>query len=251
MKVGWLADAPGYIGGAELTQAEFRAKAPKDVEVIDCPPSGVVAGLDTYVIHNCSTYDHTALEAIGKAPVVKYVNDCWPFGDPHLRDHLLEKATLIFTSPLHVARFPHEIKTKDVREIPPALDLDRFRTQANGDRQGNVCIGRMAYGKGVDLLVDYGEPVDVYSTVPVATRGGVTYKGQILPEEVPDTLAHYKTFVFLPTALEPFGRAVVEAWAAGCELILNRNVGSRHYIESDQEALTNAGERFWDVVCGW
>src|SRR4051812_1558586 len=101
MKVGWLADAPGYVGGAELTQAEFRAKAPKDVEVIDCPQTGVVVGLDAYVIHNCATYDHMAVDAIGNAPVTKYVNDCWPYGDRFLREHLLENATLIFTSPLH------------------------------------------------------------------------------------------------------------------------------------------------------
>ena len=37
MRVGWIADDPGYVGGAELTQAEFRAAAPEGVEVVDCP----------------------------------------------------------------------------------------------------------------------------------------------------------------------------------------------------------------------
>jgi hypothetical protein len=39
MRVGWLADVPDLPGGAEFTQAEFRAAAPEHVEIIDCPPA--------------------------------------------------------------------------------------------------------------------------------------------------------------------------------------------------------------------
>ena len=38
MRVGWLHDDPGYVGGAELTMREFRDAAPKGVRVVDCPP---------------------------------------------------------------------------------------------------------------------------------------------------------------------------------------------------------------------
>ena len=41
MRVGWLFDQGEAIGGAELTQAEFRAAAPDGVEVIDCPPDQI------------------------------------------------------------------------------------------------------------------------------------------------------------------------------------------------------------------
>jgi hypothetical protein len=39
---------------------------------------------------------------------------------------------------------------------------------------------------------------------------------------MPALLAQYETFVFLPTVIEPFGRLVAEAWAAGCELVVER-----------------------------
>jgi hypothetical protein len=55
-RVGWLADEAGYIGGAELTTAEFRAAAPEGVEIVDCPPGAVVKGLRRYVIQNCVLY---------------------------------------------------------------------------------------------------------------------------------------------------------------------------------------------------
>jgi hypothetical protein len=232
MKVGWLYDDPGYLGGAEMTQAEFRAAAPKGVEVVDCRPGNVVSGLDRYVIHNCVHYSGQDLAA-ADGPRVKYLNDVWPDGDPLVRREVLSTAHVIFTSPLHRERF-YSVPRSSV--IPPALDLARFRAAKNGHRKGAVCVARLAYGKGLERLVDYPEPVDVFTDLP--------------PEQVAPTLARYARFVFLPTALEPFGRAVVEAWAAGLEVIINRNVGARYFIEEDQPALESASEDFWRVVCG-
>ena len=57
----------------------------------------------------------------------------------------------------------------------------------------------MSYGKGVELLAEYPEPVDVWSTVPLTSEGSLRYRG---PSEDPaKTLAQYERFVFLPTAL--------------------------------------------------
>lgn len=131
--------------------------------------------------------------------------------------------------------------------IPPALDLAPFEAVANQNhRSGAVCVGRMAYGKGLQLLAEYDEPVDVYSTVPVRSEGSVRYQGA--SENVAETLSKYETFVFLPQAMEPFGRAVVEAWAAGLTLVVNKNVGAMHWIVNDQIALRTAAEDFWAVV---
>lgn len=251
MRVGWLADEAGYIGGAELTQAEFREAAPKDVEVVSCPPGGVVKGLDAYVIHNCNSYKLPEIKRL-RAPLIKYVHDLWPAGDPTLRAHLLRRARLIFTSPLHVAKFPHRIRTgAQLREIPPALDLGRFMSglgSNGGERSGCVCVGRMSYGKGIENLVEYPEPVDVYSSVPVSSRGSLRYRGALAPEVMPSVLAGYERFVFLPTAIEPFGRAVVEAWAAGLELEVNRNVGALDVIRESPETLMTAAGDFWRVI---
>ena len=63
----------------------------------------------------------------------------------------------------------------------------------------------------------------------------------------PEILGRYERFVFLPTTVEPFGRAVVEAWAAGCELIVNRNVGALHWLENPAGLRTAAAD-FWSLV---
>jgi len=65
---------------------------------------------------------------------------------------------------------------------------------------------------------------------------------------MPGLLASYKRFVFLPTVIEPFGRVVAEAWAAGCEVVTNNLVGAKWWIENNPGALETAAEDFWRVV---
>ena len=69
-----------------------------------------------------------------------------------------------------------------------------------------------------------------------------TYQG------MPALLARYSTFVYLPMVIEPFGRVVAEAWAAGCEVITNELVGARYWIEQDPGALETTAGDFWDLV---
>jgi len=58
MNVGWLADSFDVQGGAELTQAEFRAAAPAGVQAVEVQPGALekLAGCDTVCIHNCVTF---------------------------------------------------------------------------------------------------------------------------------------------------------------------------------------------------
>lgn len=222
MKVGWLHRDPGYLGGAELTMAEFAKAAPADVELIHNEPD---ADCDEWVIGNWR----------GERPDgIRYVHD--------MGGGFTERDCLIFCSPLQRDHY-----MADGYVIPPAVDLTPFEAVANGNhRAGAVCIGRMAYGKGLQRLAEYEEPVDVYSSVPVTSEGNARYQGPAV--DVAETLARYQRFVFAPDALEPFGRAVVEAWAAGLELHVNRNVGALHFIRNDQDALRTAARDFWEVV---
>ena len=48
----------------------------------------------------------------------------------------------------------------------------------------------------------------------------VTYKGELPHSEVVSTLSHYDLF-FLPTCGENFGHAIVEAWQAGCPVLIS------------------------------
>lgn len=249
MKVGWLHDggnADGTQGGAELTQAEFKAAAPDGVEIVDCPTGGVVEGLDRYVVHNCVTYRPEDVWPIeGRA--VKYLHDVWPHGDLSVKASLLKSAKLVCCSPLQRDR----LGLSEAEAIPPPVDLARFRAAAreNGsERRGAIAVGPwMNHGKAPHLAAEWAKGnggLDFVGGGPLAPAGSF----QVPYESMPALFTKYRTFVHLPTVLEPFGRTVVEAWAAGCQIVTNRLVGARWWIEEQPEALETAAEDFWKLV---
>lgn len=251
MKVAFIMDPgnqDGSYGGAELTMKEFSLAAPEGVEFDKDDP-------DVFIVGNCTTVPADIIEKFEGKRVVRYWNDVDPHSDPELRAWFLENATNIFTSPLHLERFPFEVHGCPSL-VPPPVDLEAFRpsrqVKRNTERKGAVAIG--AYqnpGKGGQAITEWGrenEGIDVYGTGMYAPAGD--YKGPIAYTDVPKTLWQYETFVHLPFALEPFGRAVVEAWAAGCELVVNKNVGALHWIQNEPEKLESAAEDFWKLVVG-
>lgn len=256
MRVGWLCDQHDWQGGAELTMEEFRKAAPEDVEIVPCPAGDVKQGLDRYVVGNCVTYREADLGPLRGRKVVKYVNDVWPHSQPGVRGWLLENAELVFCSPLHVERFPWDIPD-DPHLIPPPVDLSEFRKHGGhvpkAKRKGTVWIGMAFYGKGIRQAEEWAQengPVDFYGGGPMMPKPSavVVPQGHIPYEGVPDLLAHYKRFLFLPTQIEPFGRTVAEAWAAGCELVVNRNCGALYWIKEAPEKIDSAAEDFWALV---
>lgn len=248
MKVGWLADTPGTPGGAELTQAEFRAAAPDGVEIVACPPGNVNPGCDRYVIHNCVQYTLDDLRRIAPAArTVKYCHDVCPWVVADVRAWLARRAVHVCCSPaqadhMHVA----------ARLIPPPVDLDRFARAAesvNGDRAGVVSVGSWQnLGKAPQLAAAWAAgqqvPIDFFGGGPLAPAGSV----EVSYDAMPALLASYETFVFLPTVLEPFGRVVAEAWAAGCEIVTNDLVGAAYWIRENPDAIAAAADDFWELV---
>lgn len=257
MRVGWLQDAHDWQGGAELTMAEYRAAAPEGVDIVDCPPGDVQKGCDAYVVGNCVQYALADLGPVRGRPTVRYLNDIWPHGDPKVREYLLQNAKLTFCSPLHMERFPYENPGGEV--IPPPVDLAPFRKHAGSKpkakRAGTCWVGMGFYGKGLQQAIEWAAvngPVDFYGDGPLMPPNSEVARilGHVPYNQLPSVLADYERFLFLPTHIEPFARSVVEAWAAGCELIVNRNVGALHYIQEDPEGLEGSAERFWKLVTG-
>lgn len=249
MRVGWLTDPVGYLGGAELTQAEFRAAAPDGVEIIDCPPDDITAGLDVYVVNNVVHYRAEPLAPIAR-PIVWYHHDLSPWIRPDLRELLDRTATHVYCSPAQRDRYGISGPC-----IPPALDLERYRPtrQNRRHRAGAVSIAQWRNpGKGAQQLVEWARangPVDVYGPGEFAPAGnGVNYQGELAADGVASVLRAYKTFVFLPTELEPFCRTVAEAWASGCDLVVNRLIGACWWISEAPEKLATAAEDFWGAV---
>lgn len=252
MRVGWLADQASYIGGAELTQAEFRAAAPEGIEIIDCPPGLVVDGLDRYFVGNCVDYTAADLATIKHRPAIKYHNDVGTWLRPDRREILDEYATPICCSPLQA----EYMGLKDAICIPPPVDLSRFEAAAasvNGDRRGCVSVGSWrnlgkAPHRAAEWAVREGVAVEFYGGGAFAPNGS----REVPYEDMPRLLASYETFVHLPSVIEPFGRLVAEAWAAGCEIVTNGLVGARYWIEENPEGLQTAGQDLWEVLlsCG-
>ena len=247
MRVGWLADIADLLGGAEITQAEFRDAAPEGVEIVDCPPGGVVPGLDAYVIHNSVQYTLTDYQVIGDAPAVKYWHDVGPWITPECRAWLDAHGTYVCCSPIQA-----EHMGVSAHLIPPPVNLARFSDAAedvNGGRSGNVSVGSWRnHGKAPHKVAEWAAqnqtPVDFFGGGPLAPPGSV----EMAYEGMPALLAQYETFVFLPTVIEPFGRVVAEAWAAGCGLVVNEHVGAVHWITENPGAMETAAHDFWAVI---
>lgn len=253
MNVAILADpgnADGTIGGAELTMREFALAAPDHVTLVEDP-----ADADTVLIGNCTIFSASLIGDLEGKRVVRYHHDLARHEDPALREWLERNAAHVFTSPLHQRLYG---LAGDWPNVPPAIDLNACRpprtVRRKGKRAGACSIGSwQGPGKGQQLLREWSDlngPVDVYGTgVYTPHAPNLNVIGPLDPEQVSETLWRYERFVHLPTAPEPFGRCVVEAWAAGCELVVNRQVGALHYIENDQEALRTAAADFWDFAC--
>jgi len=244
MRVGWLADSGDYTGGAELTQAEFRDAAPMNVEIIDVKPDKPQV-CDRYVVHNCVQYFLEDFAPLKGKPVVKYWHDVGPWLQAGVKDWLRSNARHICCSPLQA----EHMELLDAKLIPPAVDLSRFVAAAasmNGGRDGIVSVGSWRnFGKAPHRAAEWAKGrLDFFGGGPFAPPGSM----EVAYEGMPALLAQYETFVFLPTVIEPFGRIVAEAWAAGCEIVTNDLVGAGYWLENDPEAIDRAGEAFWNVV---
>jgi hypothetical protein len=247
MRIGWLADETQNPGGAELTQAEFRASAPDGVEIVDCPHDAINADCDRYVIQNCVHYTLEHLQVLTGKPVVKYWHDVGPWLQDGVREWLDANAKAVCCSPIQADYMGLEHAVC----IPPPVDLERFERAAesvNGDRSGAVCIGSWRnHGKAPHKAAEWAAGngcIDFFGGGPLAPPGS-----QDVPyDAMPALLASYETFVFLPTVIEPFGRLVAEAWAAGCRIVTNGLVGAKWWIENDPAALESPADNFWSVV---
>jgi glycosyltransferase involved in cell wall biosynthesis len=201
---------------------------------------------DRYIIHNCVTYSLEDLQLIGGAPTVKYWNDVGPHLHPGVRDWLERNATSICCSPMQAGYMGLD----DVAFIPPPVNLDRFTDAADHDeeRKGAVCVASWRnYGKGAHRAAEWAKKnggVDFYGGGPLAPPGAQEVPYELMPK----LLAQYQTFVFLPTVIEPFGRLVAEAWAAGCEVVTNNLVGAKHWVEQAPAKIQTAPSDFWATV---
>lgn len=248
----------GSKGGAELAMEEFAATCPAEVAFEDLPDADVV------VIGNCVQFGPELIPSLMGRRVIRFHNDLARHEDPVLREWLDENAEHVFTSPIHEVRYKvswtPQNKAKDHVLIPPCPCLSRFKPnrekRRHSKREGIVTFGAWQNpSKGGHLvsrmLAEQGSSADCYGPGAFPPVGDhIVQMGEIDPANLPAVLWDYERFVFLPLEVEPFGRCVVEAWAAGLEVITNDNVGAKWWIENDPNKLWSAADDFWGLIGG-
>lgn len=264
VRVGWLQQDIGIKGGAEMSCSALIKNAPDWAEVIYCPPNyRPPRDIDVFVIQNSATYDARWIEELALKPVIRHVRDPWFAGSAQLRRWLLDNAEkLIFSSPVQRdelrARYPFRLGKSHC--IPVPVDLEPFKAAAQpaDQRQGTVFVGRCDVYKGAPWVVDWSirtsEPLTLIGDNRYMQFGAlppwIKFAGQIPHSRMPQILGGAKTYIAAPFWCEAFGRSVVEAWAAGCELNVTGQVGAMWWIENEPERLGYDGPigEFWDIV---
>lgn len=261
VRVGWLQSRIGIQGGAELSCGTLVQSAPEWAEVVYCPATQRPPDVDVFVIQNSTTYHEKWIEELCRRPVVRHVRDPWYAGAAVLRRWLLDNAALlIFSSQVQLDAFGYETACT-IRIIPPPVDLEPFKAacKPTDERQGSVFVGRVDVYKGAHRVVDWalrtGEPLALIGEVMMpfgSLPPFIQLMGKAPYGEMPAILGRAKRFVFMPEWPEAFGRTVVEAWAAGCELMLDGRIGAAWWIREQPERLGLEGPvtEFWEAVRG-
>jgi len=260
VRIGWLQSDVGIHGGSEMSCGALVDHAPDWAKIVYCPPNKRPPDdIECYVVQNSTTYDQRWLEILLQKPTVKHVRDPWYAGDGLFRRCLLEQATLlIFSSQAQVDAFGYPFDAPHVI-LPPPVNLESFRQAAKpkDEREGAIFVGRVDVYKGAPMAVDWayrtGETLALIGT-PMMDFGKlppyIRVVGEVPYQRMPSIMGNAKSFVFFPQWPEAFGRTVAEAWAAGCELIVDGRIGAMEYIENEPERLGFQGpiDEFWAAV---
>jgi hypothetical protein len=266
VKIGWLQDHVQIQGGAELSSAALVDAAPEWAEIVFCPENRrPPEDLEVYVLQNVVTYGRRWNEVLDGKRLVKCFRDPWHPGDWAFRRCVLDNLIgAVFNSPLSNATCPWPFDAPRLI-VPPPVDLEAFRAAAlpAEQRRGNVLLSaRLDYLKGfhraVDWVLMHDEPLEVYGYLnhnwawPLPEN--VIYHGPVEYTRVPAVLGKAKRFVFLPAGDESFSRTTVEAWAAGCELVVDKiKIGAMYWLQNEPQALEDDRPvtTFWETLASW
>jgi len=252
-----------YLGGAQLNVEALVAAAPAGIEVVRCYP-GSMKLCDAYVLHNVKRFGQAELRMAMSQPYVKVENDYWDTPQGWQKDWIgpvMNGAqAVIFLSPLHREAFLRQhpgCRPKKTYLVPSPMDPADFIAKVK--KPGSVVwLGEWQPHKGIEAACRWAAEngqVTFFGWGPMRPSGpNVNCLGRLPYEMVPDVLARYERFLFLPEWIEPFGRTVAEAVLSGCELVCNDRIGALSWGWETREewakGVGTAAERFWEVIGG-
>lgn len=264
-RLGWLADQVGIYGGAELSGDMLVESRPDDIEVVFCPADRrPTSDFDAFMLQNTVSYSRRWIEILEGKTLLKHFRDPWHPGDIIFRRWVLDNVdAVIYNSPLGKEHTPWSHSATHEFIVPPPVDIETFKRageyyEGRGERSGNVFVGRVDIAKGahraIDWALDNNEPLDLYGAQHYtfgALPDNIRYHGPQPYTKMPQIYGQAERFVFLPGASESYSRTTVEAWAAGCELVIDESkIGAMWWMEHDPDAMhTDAAcEMFWSAV---
>jgi len=230
----WL--LPGqFAGGAEMLDWDMVAAAPDGVEVSWLSPDRwqEAAGFDRVVVTGTDLLSQQAmLELALLKPLVWIHHQQQP---THARKVLLEAAApFVCMSDLHAevegAWVDGAVEVcngwMDLSDVTPGVKGEHALWAArNHPQKGRLAARMWASRNGMELRE--------LSDVPRRT--------------VLDAMQEARWFVFLPQRLDACPRTLIEAEAAGCEVVSNHHAGRRMPGPLDQ-VMAEQRDRFWSWV---
>jgi len=180
----------------------------------------------------------------------------WSYVDKAVWLSPKHRESYLFSMP-ELESYPHLL-------MPSPIDITQFDIKEKIKRIPNTVIGNNILPfKGAKEVLKYcrahqeytfnfigGEPENV-SDFP----SNVNFVGRVNHKDVPRLLMSHQYAIALPTTVQPFERFPIEAALAGCELIINDNVGCSSYpwfqdYEQMKKEVWTAPKKFWKFIEG-
>jgi len=148
--------------------------------------------------------------------------------------------------------------------MPSPIDITQFDIKEEIKRVPNTVIGNNILPfKGAKEILKYCRAHQEYTFNFIGAEpenisefpSNVNFVGRVNHKDVPRLLMSHQYAIELPTTVQPFERFPCEAALAGCELIINDNVGCSSYpwfqdYEQMKKEVWTAPKKFWTFIEG-
>lgn len=173
----------------------------------------------------------------------------------------LKKATVIVSTSEAMAKEVALYSDRLVHVIPFGIDMDLFQPQVNHKQTNEIIIGNIKSLEpiyGIDVLINAfkllknrfptlflklvivgkGSKLNAYQKLAqdLELQNDIVFKGNVLPEEVPNILNTFNIFACL-SRNESFGVSVIEAMACKIPIVVTRTPGFLEVVNSETNGL--------------